>query len=109
MATTSSAEERQTIVDLLEIHPMFYNKKPTTYKDTDTKERLKTEKAADLRNIVEITRTWYNRFRSQFGRFRKNKFISEEPEQTERDEWILEISKFYVLIFRRFLKGPLSV
>ena len=45
------------MVDLLEIHPMLYNKKPTTYKDTDTKERLKIEKAADLGNIVEVTRT----------------------------------------------------
>ncbi|VDI36404.1 Hypothetical predicted protein, partial [Mytilus galloprovincialis] len=41
-------EEEQNMVEMMEAHPILYNKKMTTYKDTGKKERMWVEKAEEL-------------------------------------------------------------
>ncbi|CAG2215050.1 unnamed protein product [Mytilus edulis] len=50
--TDLTLEEEQNMVERMEAHPILYNKKMTTYKDTGKKERMWVEKAEDLGKSV---------------------------------------------------------
>ena len=41
-------EDKNTMVDWLEVHPVHYNKKLVSYKNTAKKERLWLDKAAEM-------------------------------------------------------------
>ena len=49
-----SREEQQQMVERLEEHPIFYNKKMTSYKDTAKKEMMWMEKAAEMGKPVGV-------------------------------------------------------
>ncbi|CAG2220759.1 unnamed protein product [Mytilus edulis] len=50
--TDLTLEEEQNMVEWMEAHPILYNKKMTTYKDTGKKERMWLEKAEELGKSV---------------------------------------------------------
>jgi len=83
-----SREEQQQMVERLEEHPIFYNKKMTSYKDTAKKERMWTEKAAEMGKPVSVLKVWYTSLRSRFSRLKK-KSGDGNAEMMERDEWII--------------------
>ncbi|CAG2190045.1 unnamed protein product [Mytilus edulis] len=57
--TDLTLEEEQNMVEWMEAHPILYNKKMTTYKDTGKKERMWLEKAEELGKSVLVLKTWY--------------------------------------------------
>ncbi|XP_050711228.1 uncharacterized protein LOC126995584 [Eriocheir sinensis] len=90
--TDLSPEQEQIMVEWLEDHPILYNKKLSSYKDTAKKERLWLEKAAELGKPVLVLKTWYTSLRSRYGRLKKSG--DPDPELTEREEWILRVFEF---------------
>lgn len=81
------------MVEWLEDHPVLYNKKLNSYKDTAKKERLGLEKAAELGKPVLVLKTWYTSLRSRYGQLRK-KSSNPVPELIEWEEWILKVFEF---------------
>ncbi|VDH99431.1 Hypothetical predicted protein [Mytilus galloprovincialis] len=58
--TDLTLEEEQNMVEWMETHPILYNNKITTYKDTGKKERMWLEKAEELGKSVLVLKTWYS-------------------------------------------------
>jgi hypothetical protein len=54
------------MVEWLEAHPISYNKKLTSKKETAKKEILWTEKANEMGKSVVVLKTWYSSLRIQF-------------------------------------------
>ena len=89
-----SPDEEQAMIDWLQDHPILYNKKLGTYKDTVRKEALWAEKAVALKKPIQVLKTWYTSLRTRFGRLKKKKSGDGDPEMTEREEWILRHFEF---------------
>jgi len=54
VVTELSREDEHQMVEWLEEHPIFYNKKMTSYKDTAKKEMMWMEKAAEMGKPVGV-------------------------------------------------------
>lgn len=85
-----SPEDEQDMVEWLQAHPIFYNKKMTSYKETAKKERMWAEKATELGKTVLVLKTWYSSMRTRYGKLRKTKSGDADKERTERDEWVIK-------------------
>ena len=59
-------EDENTMVDCLELHPVLYNKKLVSYKDTAKKEWLWTDKVAEMEKEVVMLKTCYTSLRTNF-------------------------------------------
>jgi hypothetical protein len=88
LMTDLSEEEEQCMVEWLEAHPIFFDKKMISYKDTKKKDMLWTAKAEEMGKHASVLKTWYKSMRSRYGRIKKKKSGDGDSELTERDEWI---------------------
>ncbi|VDI06290.1 Hypothetical predicted protein [Mytilus galloprovincialis] len=87
--TDLTFEEEQNMVKWMEAHPILYNKKMTTYKDTGKKEKMWLDKAKELGKFVLVLKTWYSSMRTRYGRLKKTKSGDGDKEYTERDDWVI--------------------
>ena len=94
---TLSPHEEEDMVNWLQAHPVLFNKKLTSYKDTARKELLWKEIAEQLGKPVMMLKTWYKRLRTRLGRLLKKPKSGagvEDGELTEREEWIVRNFEF---------------
>ena len=94
---TLSPQEEEDMVNWLQAHPVLFNKKLTSYKDTARKELLWKEIAEQLEKPVMMLKTWYKSLRTRLGRLLKKPKSGagvEDGELMEREEWIVRNFEF---------------
>lgn len=71
MHSDLTSDQEECMCDWLEVHPIHFNKKLKSYKDTSKKERLWGEQAEALGKDTALLRTWFKSLHTCFGRLRK--------------------------------------
>ena len=107
---TLSPQEEEDLVNWLQAHPVLFNKKLPSYKDTARKELLWKEIAEQLGKPVMMLKTCYNSLKTRLGRHLKKPKSGagiEDGELTEREEWIVHNFEFMRVHIHGVQKKPL--
>ena len=82
---TSDLTQADAIADWIQENDYLHNKKVKDYKDKSKKDKLWSDKAAEMRTTSKIIKIWNRSFRTRYGRLIKRKSVRQTL--TERDEW----------------------
>ena len=107
VTTDLTVTEENTVIEWLEMNPIIYNKKLSTYKDTAKKEHMRKTLAENMGRDVSILKTWYSSLRTRYGRLNKKQSGQELMDMTERDTWIVEKFSFLRPHIHEVKKRPL--
>ncbi|KAH3859325.1 hypothetical protein DPMN_102043 [Dreissena polymorpha] len=89
-------EQQEAMVDWLKSNELLYNKKFQSYKDTK-KNPFLWEKIAEVMGVKlngDELKILYNSLRTRYTKLKKTKSGDGAPEQSDRDEWVLNRFSF---------------
>ena len=96
---TLTEAQKEEVIDWLKDNPSIYSKRMTDYKDSQNKEKLWEDKAADMGVEVAALKTFYKSNRTQMSRLKKTVGKSGEGAETVEDlsatdKWVWEKFSF---------------
>ncbi|XP_014662275.1 PREDICTED: uncharacterized protein LOC106805259 isoform X2 [Priapulus caudatus] len=87
--TDLTLAEEEAMAEWIQENECLYNKKMSSYKDKQRKDKMWDDKAAEMGKTNEILPIWYRSLRTRYGRLLKKKSGQGATELTERDQWVL--------------------
>ena len=96
---TLTEAQKEEVIDWLKDNPSIYSKRMTDYKDSQNKEKLWEDKAADMGVQVAALKTFYKSNRTQMSRLKRTVGKSGEGAETAEDlsatdKWVWEKFSF---------------
>lgn len=96
---TLTEAQKEEVIDWLKDNPSIYSKRMTDYKDSQNKEKLWEDKAADMGVEVAALKTFYKSNRTQISRLKRTVGKSGEGAETVEDlsatdKWVWEKFSF---------------